>query len=844
MATESRTRLAFPTRETNALCSTADRQTTPLMIGHKGVIVAALLMAVFWFLPKSALAQANCEGGACVTSGPTLTNVDAQQGALTNALLSDLVGVDLDLSVADTNALAQGEVGFDELLDALRLNLGVAKPTDVLTTSITLNQLTTALAQVSTDTATIGVLNELSTLNLPTATIQLGDLLHLQSAPAALSDMNLNVLDLLTGSIQLFNYDHVVTTPAPVTLSGSALGLAGVINSVTLRAQVVEPPSYVCGKAGAQFYAAATRLALDLDLVDLNLDMQALETLLQTALGGLVTVDANAALGQLDVYVVVGRGAGTLTQINAISQAVTVQATPGAADVYLGTIADTLFFSRTHIIAPASDLDFAPVGTFSVTVTTLAIPLTTGAVIEAKSFATGDNPTPTTLTFMPPYPKTQTATTSASFVADLITELTTNLELQLTGSLGSGLDSLVNSTILPALRPLVVTALGNPLSAVLTSVVDPLLASLGIELGGMDVTVLGTVQICDTDNDGLVDAVDSDDDGDGIRDVNEGSGITDSDNDGTPDTFDLDSDNDGMPDATEGHDADHNGQPDRTPSGVDNDKDGLDDAFDPDQGGVLAPLPDTDSDAHPDFQDPDDDGDTVNTINEDTNQNGNPADDDSDQDGYPDYLDPANTNPCIPNANAVACTTGDTDNDGTPNGTDPAPTNPCVPNANALACTTGDTDNDGTPNGTDPAPTNPCVPNANATACQNDTDGDGTPNPNDPGPTNPCVPNANAVACTTGDTDNDSTPNGTDPEPLNPCVPNGNAVACTTGDTDNDNTPNGSDPAPSDPCIPNVNVPLCDRNAQNGRASYLPLIMHAPFQFLPGAAAAEPESQH
>lgn len=867
MTTENRIQVMFSRKGTNALTSPAERQMTPPLIRGIGVLFALLVVAFFCLSPKPALAQANCEGGACVTSGPTLVNVDSRQGALTNALLSDLVGVDLNLSVADTNALAQGTVALSDLLEELRVDLGVATPTDVLTTTVTLAQLTAALAQVSTDAATIGVLNELNTLPLPPTTFRLGDLLHLQGTPASLIDSDLNVLDLLTGSIQLFNYQNVATTPAPVTLSGSALGLEGVLNSVTLRAQVVEPPSYVCGKAGAQFYAAATRLALELDLVDLNLDTQALETLLQAQLGGLVTVDANAALGQLDLYVVVGRGAGTLTQINAVSQAVTVQALPGVADLYLGTIADTLFFSRTHVIAPASDLDFAPLGTLSVTVTTLGVPVTTGAALEAKSFATGDNLTATTLTFIPPYPKTQTAITSASFVADLITELTTNLELQLTGSLGGSLDPLINSTILPALRPLVTTALSNPLSTVLTSVVDPLLASVGIELGGMDVTVLGVVQICDTDNDGVVDAVDSDDDGDGIRDVDEGSGLINSDNDSTPDAFDADSDNDGIPDATEGHDVDHNGQPDRAPAGADVDHDGLDDAYDPDQGGTLAPRPDTDGDTHPDFQDADDDGDTVNTRNEDPNGNGNPADDDSDQDGRPDYLDPANTNPCIPNANAAACTsdtdndgtpnstdpaptnacvpnanapacpTGDTDNDGIPNGTDPAPTNACVPNANALACPTGDTDNDGTPNGTDPAPTNACIPNANTTACQNDTDGDGTPNPNDPAPTNPCVPNPNAVACATGDADNDGTPNGTDPEPLNACIPNANAVTCATGDADEDDTPNGTDADPLNPCLPDPSAAMCDPTAQTGRISYLPLIAQQPIQFLPGSPA-------
>jgi len=763
------------------------------------------------------LAQANCNTVACVTSGPQLASIDSKQSVLLDALLGDLLGVDINLTAVNANGLAQGEIALADFLENLRVTLNLASPTDVLTTNVTLAQILAAMAQASNDAATITALNNLAaTVNLPTGPIQLGDLL--QSPDGVLSNVNLNVLDLLTGSIQLFNFKNVATTPAPVTISGSALGLEGVLNSVTLRAQVVEPPVYICGKAGAQFYSAAIRLSLGLDLVDLNLDTTALEGLLI----GLGAVDISATVGQLDLYVVVARGTGVISQIDAVSQAVTIQATPGVVDLYLGTIDNALFFTRNRPIAPATDLTLATIGAITVTLTPpVGLPTTVSANLQAKSFANGANPTATTLNFTAPYPKTQTAMTGASFVADLVTSLTTNLQLQLSSSLGLTIDPFINAT---ALRPLVTTALGTPLTSVLNNLVDPLLANLGIGLGEMDVTVNGVGQSCDTDNDGDSDAVDSDDDGDGIGDADEGNGVTNSDNDATPDSFDTDSDNDGIGDATEGHDADHNGQPDRTPAGADTDNDGLDNAFDPDSGGVLAPRPNTDGDALPDFQDADDDGDGIDTINEDANNNGNPADDDTDGDGRPNYLDPANTNPCIPNANAPACT-GDTDGDGVPNGTDPAPTNPCIPNANAVACTTGDTDGDGTPNGTDPAPTNPCIPNANAVACATgDADNDGTPNGSDPAPLNPCIPNPNAAACTTGDTDNDGTPNGTDPAPTNPCVPNANAVPCTTGDADSDGTPNGTDSAPLDPCIPNPNSVACRRNTGGGLLIYLPVI--------------------
>ncbi|CAN5762097.1 hypothetical protein BH10CHL1_BH10CHL1_16520 [soil metagenome] len=789
-------------------------------LGTKIACVALMLVGLFALRPHPVQAQANCENVACVTSGPRLASVDAKQNTLLNALLGNLSGADLNLSVLDSNALAQANIGESALLNQLQTQLGVATPEEVLTSTVTLGQVIQALTQVTTDTATISALNTLAlSPNLPTTGIQLGDLLQSSTSNGLLGNVDLNVLDLLTGSIQLLNSQNIATTPTPITISGDSLGLGALVHEATLQAQVVEPPVSVCGDVGAQFYSAGVRLKLHVDLVDTSLATTGLSPVLNSLLGLVYNIDVDANVGQLDLYVDVARGSGTITSLNAVSKAVTVQATPGVADIYLGKIQDVTFFDRSHTIVPATDLDFANLATLGITLTPKIIgsPIQVSTGIEAKSFANGDNPTAQTLNFVPPYPSTQTATTSATFVADLVTDLVTNLQVRLGGSLGGILDPLLNglalNNLLDAIRTSLIGAINDtnalPLDSLLNGLVDPLLDNLGISLGEMDVTVNSVSQICDTDNDGITDALDSDDDGDGILDVNEGNGAVDSDMDGTPDSLDADSDNDTVPDAVEAFDADHNGQPDRAPSNKDVDHDGVDDAFDVSQGGVVAPLPDTDNDAKPDYRDVDDDADGINTINEDANGDHNPRNDDTDSDGRPNYLDLANTNACIPNASAVACPTGDNDGDGVPNGTDPAPTNPCVPNANALACTTGDADGDGTPNGSDPAPTNPCVPNANSTACQNDTDGDGTPNATDPEPNNPCVPNANAVACATGDADNDGTPNGSDPAPLNPCVPNANAAACTTGDTDNDGTPNGSDPAPTNPCVPNVNAAAC-----------------------------------
>jgi len=98
----------------------------------------------------------------------------------------------------------------------------------------------------------------------------------------------------------------------------------------------------------------------------------------------------------------------------------------------------------------------------------------------------------------------------------------------------------------------------------------------------------------DSDGDGIVDNIEAqstsgyippsgiDTDRDGLDNAYEGNGITPVNTDGTdaPDYLDLDADNDNEPDSLEAYDTNNDGVADTIASGNDADKDGLDDAFD------------------------------------------------------------------------------------------------------------------------------------------------------------------------------------------------------------------------------------------------------------------------
>ena len=151
----------------------------------------------------------------------------------------------------------------------------------------------------------------------------------------------------------------------------------------------------------------------------------------------------------------------------------------------------------------------------------------------------------------------------------------------------------------------------------------------------------------DSDNDGINDEVDLDDDNDGIYDIYEGDDTVDTDGDGIPDYLDLDSDGDGCTDAQEAGftDADSDGivdgtsiAADGTVTGsdgysfpMDSDNNGIADHLDPSYRVVC--LEDIDGDGIDDSVDLDNDNDGIYDSYE--------GDDtvDTDGDGTPDYLD-------------------------------------------------------------------------------------------------------------------------------------------------------------------------------------------------------------
>ncbi len=276
----------------------------------------------------------------------------------------------------------------------------------------------------------------------------------------------------------------------------------------------------------------------------------------------------------------------------------------------------------------------------------------------------------------------------------------------------------------------------------------------------------------DTDDDGVLDILDDDDDGDGIPTAEEDSKVDDFGN-GNGDPLDDDFDGDGIRNYVDDDDDNdlvtgfaedfHGGDGDGDPRNDDFDGDGIPNYIDDDDDNDSASgcedsdrdrvvdgaknesdgtfRDDLDQDGLLDFVDVDDDGDGILTEDEDANGDGNPCNDDLDGDRSPDFLDLDEDGDDLPTTAEDRNRDGDvrnddSDSDGTPDYRDSDDDEDGVPtedeNPGDGAASAQDTDRDLTPDFLETDDDNDGVLTVNEFMADGDgnpadTDGDGTP---------------------------------------------------------------------------------------------------------------------
>lgn len=192
-------------------------------------------------LSRSSVAQA-CEPTAQLTLRSNLLTVDSSQSALLNGLLGGLLGTSLNLGVADWQSLVDTNINLLSYFDALatELNLDVGDYDNVLASEVSVGDLLDVAAdvmQAGGETAAVAALDLISqAIPAGTPLVALGDILQVQTGTEEAGlDTNLQLMQLVQGTIQLANTESAIDATIPVNLG---------IVSATLRVKVTEPPQY------------------------------------------------------------------------------------------------------------------------------------------------------------------------------------------------------------------------------------------------------------------------------------------------------------------------------------------------------------------------------------------------------------------------------------------------------------------------------------------------------------------------------------------------------------------------------------------------------------------------
>ena len=422
-----------------------------------------------------AVAVANKELLAGFRLGSFLARLSTGNSVL-NPLFGGLLGSSFNLDLVSYQGIAAAEVSLRDLIDA---SAGIGTVNELLTTSFSVGDFLDLLIDAAGPGSTAGVaLNQMRMAGVGALPpITLGDILAVTGAnPESALDAEVNVFDLLSAGLQLANKQNAVSIPA-FNLNIAPLAALG------LSLYVVEPPKIAIGPPGknsagewrTETRTAQLRLQLDLSALDLTL-------------GGLITTEVD-----LSLYLDAAAADAHLRSVRCPTvddpvYHVAIGVQPGLASLGVGQFADLA--GGTTQASPT--LDVVALG---LTVANVSLSATASVQNPAAGDVTFDV-SQTPIPSPPPPEMTRTVGTEpATGIANAVATLSDSLQIQVNvlPALDSPVLVLVKATIqtlLASLPGVLLPILQQVLSVAATSVLDPLLAALGLQLGGADVTLI------------------------------------------------------------------------------------------------------------------------------------------------------------------------------------------------------------------------------------------------------------------------------------------------------------------------------------------------------------------
>jgi len=391
-----------------------------------------------------------------------------------NAVLGGLLGTTLTLSLVNYQALASTNVDALTFLDQLATQAGVSAGTygDLANTSITMGQMVAAIRTAlnihpsGNNSAALDALNLIGLQSPAGVAAATGNIVNtaiwqkrqvgmiVQQVPGQTA---FNLFDLVSAMARAYGSGHMVNV-------GTAISVPVTNSSVITHLSLGSPMTSVAlAPVGTSIATAQARLALTATVTNVNLGV------------------ATATIS-LPLYVTLASGTATVTAIPCQTGGTmaTITAAAQAATAQIGVVSDTDLknFASNPVIQPAG----------VVTISVLGIPVAiaaSGSSSVAAGAPTAENFTQADIT------AGTVKSASGSGAGTIISGLVPNMTLTTTllssgGLLTTTINNTLNATILPLLRPVLVSLL-----SALDAPVDTLLRSLGLRLGVMDTVVHG-----------------------------------------------------------------------------------------------------------------------------------------------------------------------------------------------------------------------------------------------------------------------------------------------------------------------------------------------------------------
>ncbi|WGY47383.1 pilus assembly protein TadG-related protein [Vibrio sp. ABG19] len=402
------------------------------------------------------MAEAAVQKAGIISFGIGSKTLNSTDRGILNGLLGGLLGTSLNLGVASYEGLANTSLKLGSVLDALALDLGLGSPQEVLETNISLLSVLETYLNVldNGDQFPDGlnlIINQLALVeSIPD--IVLGDVFTLSEngTQGAALETSLRALDLIKTTIFAANKDHFVNIPA------LSLGVPG-ITDVTVKTQIIEPPQYTVATLpvveGHEPTATTSQLELGLT-VSLLQDGQ------NSVLDSLLNILDNPILGltlKIDPIVF---------NVSAAKANATLTSVTRTQEEMLGEV---------KAESPLVEVTVQPVA-ITAGLTFLGFPISLGLQAEVNIFNT--NPELTSYTIPIPTP------------SDYPEQISVNQNFDIDVGVGVVLgNSTVDTLTLNSITSRLEAVLNPLLSDIISSILIPILNTLGVQVGGADLWV-------------------------------------------------------------------------------------------------------------------------------------------------------------------------------------------------------------------------------------------------------------------------------------------------------------------------------------------------------------------